>query len=136
MKEPEPQFTEEDQEKVRLGFYRRMNVFEFEDGQDQKSKSDESREDSKLEELRAAVKRPTFSSKEQFLVGESRLQKKSKPQRFGDVAVVRRHQSYYDKLKEKKTLQSTDMINFIDWNERRHRVLAQETLRKNALAAS
>ena len=104
MKEPEPQFTEEDQEKVRLGFYRRMNVFEFEDGQDQKSKSDESREDSKLEELRAAVKRPTFSSKEQFLVGESRLQKKSKPQRFGDVAVVRRHQSYYDKLKETKTL--------------------------------
>ena len=32
-------------------------------------------------------------------------------------------------------MESTDMINFIDWNERRHRVDAQNILKKNTRAA-
>ena len=50
---------------MRLEFYRKMNIFEFEELDGINSATDDSKEDSRIEELRRNVKRPTF--------GESRL---------------------------------------------------------------
>lgn len=56
---------------------------------------------------------------------------------MGDRCNWKRHQTFYDSLKQKdfSAMESTDMINFIDWNERRHRADAQNILKKNTKAA-
>lgn len=49
-----------------------------------------------------------------------------------DQASLRRHQVFYDNLEDDFTKESIDMIRFIDWNERRHRVDAQHYLKQNS----
>ena len=59
---------------MRLEFYRQMNIFEFEEKDGSPSATDESKEDSKIEEIRRTVKRPTFG--EDDLVLEVHLLKR------------------------------------------------------------
>ena len=57
--------------------------------------------------------------------------------KIGDRTNWKRHQKFYDTLERKDfaNMDSTEMINFIDWNERRHRVDAQNVLKKNTQIA-
>lgn len=49
-----------------------------------------------------------------------------------DQANKRRHDTFYEHFKEDFTQESIDMIRFIDWNERRHIVDAQQYLSQNS----
>ena len=49
-----------------------------------------------------------------------------------DQANKRRHDTFYEHFKQDFTQESIDMIRFIDWNERRHIVDAQQYLNQNS----
>jgi hypothetical protein len=79
------------------------------------------KQDRRLEELRASLDESSPAQVDS--VHQLRVQ---------DQVRQQRHQTFYDHLQEDFTQESIDMIRFIDWNERRHRVDSQLYLKQNS----